>query len=87
MRLPLTTGKLLRMFKTVGEIIDAKGGNAAVASATGYDPGAVALWRHRNKLPRRAWPEIMTAWPDVKLGHLLALEAANDAKPQRKVAA
>lgn len=64
------------MFTNVSELLDSKGGNASVATATGYAPGAVALWRHRNKLPRSAWPDLMKAFPDITLDALLALEAA-----------
>ena len=60
---------------TAAEFIDEKGGPAAVARATGYKPGAVALWRHRNKLPRSAWPEIMEAFPGTTLATLKAIEA------------
>lgn len=62
------------MVHTASSFIDAKGGNAAVALATGYQPGAVALWRHRNRLPRNAWPEILKAYSDVHLDDLLAIE-------------
>jgi hypothetical protein len=63
------------MIKDASSFIDAKGGNAVVAQATGYQPGAIGLWRHRNRLPRSAWPEILKAFPDVKLDDLLAIEA------------
>lgn len=65
------------MRMTAIQFIDARGGPAVIARATGYRPGAVALWRHRNKLPRTAWPEIMEAFPDVTLDHLKAIEAAS----------
>ena len=61
------------------EFIDKKGGPAAVARATGYKPGAVALWRHRNKLPRTAWPEIIDAYPDITLSELKAIETGQQA--------
>lgn len=72
----LTTGKVLGMTQTALQFIDAKGGPAAVARATGYKPGAVALWRHRNKLPRTAWPEIVEAF-GVTLDTLLEIETAS----------
>jgi hypothetical protein len=64
------------MSQTVKAFIESKGGNNAVAAATGYQPGAVALWVHRNRLPRAAWPEVLMAYADVSLRDLLALEAA-----------
>ncbi|WP_366108359.1 carph-isopro domain-containing protein [uncultured Brevundimonas sp.] len=62
------------MTQEVSRFIDECGGNAAVAQATGYSAGAVALWRHRNRLPRSAWPEIMLAYPKVRLSDLMAIE-------------
>lgn len=59
------------------DFIDAKGGPASVARSTGYKPGAVALWRHRNKLPRSAWPEILEAFPDTTIADLKAIEAVS----------
>lgn len=66
------------MAETVKAFIRERGGNAFVAMATGHSEGAVAVWVHRNRLPRTAWPEIMKAFPEVTLDMLLALEAAND---------
>lgn len=59
---------------TPAEFIDRNGGPTKVASATGYKPGAVALWRHRNKIPRSAWPEIVEAFPEITLAKLKAME-------------
>lgn len=59
------------------ELIDAKGGPAKIARDTGHKAGAIALWRHRNKIPRNAWPEIMEAYPDVTLAVLKAMEASS----------
>ena len=56
------------------DFIDSRGGATAVARATGYKPGTVALWRHRNKLPRTAWPEIIEAFPDVTIDALREIE-------------
>lgn len=63
------------MAQTAIQFIDTNGGPAAVARATGYAAGAVSLWRHRNKLPRTAWPEILEAYPTVSLADLKAIEA------------
>jgi hypothetical protein len=80
------------MTETVRTFIDKLDGNGAVAKATGYTEGAVALWVHRNRLPRNAWPELMKAFSHVTLDSLLALEAstaapANDTLPQSEAAA
>lgn len=82
------------MAETVRTFIDDHGGNAAVAKATGNSEGAVALWVHRNRLPRSAWPEMMKAFETATLDRLLALEAgvhptspaANDASAQERAA-
>ncbi len=63
------------MVRTVIEFIDAKGGPAAMSRATGHSAGAVSVWRHRNRVPRSAWPEIMAAYPEITLEKLKALEA------------
>lgn len=61
---------------TASDFVDTHGGPKAVADATGKTPGAVSLWKNRNRIPRDAWPDLMKAFPDVSLDDLLALEAA-----------
>jgi hypothetical protein len=71
---------------TPAEFIDQKGGPAAMTRAINevsppdkqITSGAVALWRHRNKLPRTAWPEIVEAFPGTTLDELKAVEAAGE---------
>lgn len=58
------------------QLIDRKGGTNTFAAAIGKRPGAVRMMRHRKRLPREVWPEIMTAFPDVSLEDLLATEPA-----------
>jgi len=60
--------------KTAAQIIDAKGGSATFAARVKRSPGAVSVWKHRNRFPRDAWPEIMQAFPDLTLRRLLQLE-------------
>lgn len=69
----------------VQSFIDAKGGPAKVAAATGFNPNAVALWRHRKIIPRSAWPEIIKGL-DVTLDDLLAIETASRAQAQDQAA-
>jgi hypothetical protein len=57
------------------EIIDEKGGPAVFAEKVGKSAGAVRLWKHRNQFPRDAWPEIITAFPDISMERLMELEA------------
>lgn len=69
------------------EFIDARGGPAAMQRAINekapadkqVKSGSISLWRHRNKIPRTAWPEILDAYPDVSLDDLRAVEAAGEA--------
>jgi hypothetical protein len=75
------------MISSAIEFIDRRGGPAVVARATGHKPGAVALWRHRNRLPRSAWPEILDAFPDVGLEDLKRIEAATARQAKRNAAA
>lgn len=63
---------------TASEFVDAHGGPKAVADRTGRQPGAVSLWKNRNRLPREAWPEIIKGFPDVSLDDLLAIEKASE---------
>lgn len=72
------------MIRTAAEFIDNKGGPTAVAKATGHSPGAVALWRHRNKLPRKAWPEIISAFPETTLTQLKDIEGGRVRKSRRR---
>lgn len=56
------------------EFIEQRGDAAVVARAIGTDPARVRMWKHRNRIPRDAWPEIMTAFPDVTMPMLLEIE-------------
>lgn len=65
------------MSQTAAQIIEAKGGATAFAKAAGLEPSAVRMMKHRNKLPRSVWPEVMTAFSDLTLDVLRATEAAS----------
>lgn len=79
-------GKLVRMM-TASEFVDARGGPKAVAEATGRKPGAVSLWKNRNKIPRDAWPEVIKGFADVTLDDLLNIERASEVASERMRAA
>lgn len=72
---------------TPTEFIDAKGGPSQIAKDTGHGAGAIALWRHRNKIPRAAWPEIQEAYPEVSLSTLKAMEALSGRDAEQRGAA
>jgi hypothetical protein len=64
------------VISTPAELIEAKGGPSAFATAIGVSDGSVRLMKHRNKLPRSVWPEVQQAFPEVTLAVLLKLERA-----------
>jgi hypothetical protein len=61
---------------TASQFVDAHGGPKAVAEATDRNPGAVSLWKNRNRIPRDAWPEVIKGL-GVSLDDLLAIEKAS----------
>lgn len=61
---------------TASQFVDAHGGPKAVAEATARNPGAVSLWKNRNRIPRDAWPECIKGL-GVTLDDLLAIEKAS----------
>lgn len=63
------------MINSAHQLIEDKG-VSAIAEATRREPGAVRVWKHRNRIPRDAWPELMDAFPDVTLDVLRRLEEA-----------
>lgn len=73
------------MAQTVPQIIEGKGGSAAVAKAIGVEPSAVRMMKHRGKFPRAVWPEIMTAYPDITLEVLKATELEPPGPPPSPV--
>lgn len=60
------------------EFIDKRGGPHAMARSMHIDPRTVRMWKVRNRLPRKAWPEIIETFPDVTLDQLRAVEAVGD---------
>lgn len=60
------------------EFIDAHKGAHAMARTMGMDPRTVRMWKVRNRIPRKAWPEIIDHYPDVTLDQLRAVEAQGD---------
>jgi hypothetical protein len=78
---------------TPAEFIDEKGGPAAMARAIEeacpqlerpINAGSIALWRHRNKIPRANWPEVMDAYPDLTMPDLRAMENAGAAAGEHR---
>lgn len=64
------------MRKSASDIIEEKGGSAIFAERVGQTPGAVRVWKSRNRFPRTAWPEINSAFPDLTLDVLKEIERA-----------
>lgn len=57
------------------DLIEAKGGAAKVAEATGFTPVTVRMWKYRRSIPRAAYAEMLQAFPDITLDLLKAGEA------------
>ena len=51
-------------------------GVSAVADATGSKLNTVRVWRARNRLPRKKWPELLRAFPNLSMDVLLKTERA-----------
>lgn len=64
------------MAKSPADIIDEKGGPAAVAAKVGKKAGAVRQWKLRDQFPRAAWPEITAAFPELTQDALKEIEGA-----------
>lgn len=64
------------MGRSASVLIEELGGRSVVSDRTGTKPGTVDVWKHRNRIPRTAWPEIQKAFPNVTLDQLLETEAA-----------
>jgi hypothetical protein len=62
------------MVRSASQFIGAKGVQT-VAAATGRTPGAIRVWKHRNRFPREAWLELSQAFPELTLSELKRLEA------------
>jgi hypothetical protein len=58
---------------TPKDIITKHGGPTKVSKLTGRTPGAVRLWKFRNRFPREVWPEVMKGL-DLTLEQLLRME-------------
>jgi hypothetical protein len=63
------------MVKSAAKVIEDKGGPKVFAEKVGKPAGTVRLWKHRDYFPRTAWPEINSAFPDLALDVLRAIEA------------
>ena len=57
------------------DIIREAGGTRAIAEKLNMRPETVQMWRHRRRIPRTAWPELIEQFPDITLEALKAAEA------------
>lgn len=69
----VTAGNVVGM-ASAADIIDQLGKPAEVAAKIGVEAVVVRMWKHRNKVPRTAWPEILQAYPEVTMAALLGTE-------------
>jgi hypothetical protein len=68
--------KYMPMERTASSLIVERGDYEAVAAKLGIPAGTVAAWKSRNSIPRRNWPEIIDAFPDLTMDELRATERA-----------
>jgi hypothetical protein len=62
------------------DIINSLGGPAKIAEVTPHKAGTVSLWKHRGIIPRRAWPDLIDAFPGkVSMSALRAAEPPKNA--------
>jgi hypothetical protein len=61
--------------KTPADFITERGGPHQLARDLGTDPRTVRMWKVRNRIPRKAWPEVIEKIPGVTLDELRAVEA------------
>lgn len=67
------------MVKSASTFIETKGA-ATVAAATGWNLGAVRVWKCRNRFPRSAWLELSQAFPELTLEVLKEIEPPKTAR-------
>lgn len=67
---------------TFAEFIRDKTPNA-ISRVTGVGIDNIYVWTQRNRLPRRWWPEILVAYPEVQLIDLMRMAEESDAARQR----
>lgn len=60
--------------KPVAILVHDLGGADAVAAKLNARPETVRMWAFRNAVPRRVWPEMIEAFPDITLDRLRATE-------------
>ena len=62
------------MTKSAADFIAEKGAGT-VAQKVGRSLGAVRVWKHRNRFPREAWPDLLMAFPEeLTLARLMQTE-------------
>lgn len=57
------------------DFIDTRlGGTESAAAKTQRKPSAVRMWVHRGRIPREVWPDLLDAYPKLRMQDLRALE-------------
>ncbi len=68
------------------ELIESLGGAKVVAEKTTYRRGTVDTWGSREIIPRKAWPDLMIAFPQLGMSDLIGSELAYKAAVATKQA-
>lgn len=64
------------MGQTPAQLIEDRGGAAAVAAKLQMRAVSVRQWKRRNRIPRSRWHELIEAYPDLTPDALRAAEQA-----------
>ena len=62
------------MADLISQFVSDHGGPTAIARAAGFTVGSVSQWKQKGRIPRTAWPELITVFSDVTLGQMLEIE-------------
>jgi hypothetical protein len=60
--------------KPVAQLVGELGGPDALAGKLNVKPATVKMWAFRGAVPRRVWPELLDAYPDMTLDRLKDVE-------------
>lgn len=58
---------------TFAEFI-AETGAQTISGRLGLDASQIYVWKTRNRIPRERWPELLIAFPDLKVDDLFAMD-------------
>lgn len=54
----------------------AKTGAQTISGRLGLPAAQIYVWKNRNHIPRERWPELLVAFPEMKVDDLFAMDHA-----------